>query len=109
MKNKSNSWGHTLRPLTDEEVQRQISDGKWWYRFYCQHQPELAERYGEEHYINLGRRCCISSKYKNLSVYMLKYYYITGSRGNVSYAEKPICEEHARKYQKNTDNHENAT
>jgi hypothetical protein len=97
MKKKINSWGHTLRPLTEEEVQRQISDGKRIYKNVCH---EIAVRYGEQHFINFGRRCRISSKCKNLSVYMLKYYYITGRRGNVSYAEKPICEEHARKYQK---------
>jgi hypothetical protein len=101
MTKKSNAWGHTLRPLTEDEIQRQIDRGKWLYEYVHSYSPDIADKNGQEYYINFGRKCCISKKCNNLSMYMLKYYYITGSRGNVSYTERPICEAHARKYQKN--------
>ena len=70
------SWGHTVRPLTPDEIAEQA---------------KIDERYGT-------RRCRASTKCKQQSCYMLRYSYVTGARGRVSYQEKPICENHAAPY-----------
>lgn len=97
MASKSRSWGHIVRPLTPEEIQNQIECGKSSFRFWSKYgHPETVK--DESTFVEAERKCRISRKCKNPSVYMLSYYYITGKRGNVSFAEKPICEDCAKKY-----------
>lgn len=91
------SWGHTIRPLNEEEIQNQVTGGKSLYEWRLKN-PMGAVVREESEYIHQERKCRISSKCQNESIYMLKYSYVTGRAGRTSYAEKPICEIHAQKY-----------
>lgn len=99
----SKAWNHNVRKLTDEEIQKQIDDGKHWYQWRLKNMPERSEP--EERLIFLERKCRISKKCQNESTHLLTYHYVTGRAGRVSYAEKPICEQHAQKYLTETNEH----
>lgn len=92
------SWGHTVRPLSEEEIQRQIENGKHWYEWQNNHPKEGQVTYDEATYIHKERKCRISGKCGNESSFMLTYRYVTGRAGRTSFAEKQICEHHAQKY-----------
>ena len=91
-----NAWGHQVRELTAEEIQEQIDYGKRHFQWYEDNKPE--RQVSEEHLIHAERKCRISAKCQNESEYLLTYLYVTGRAGRVTYAEKPICKEHAKKY-----------
>lgn len=92
------AWGYSVRKLTDKEIQKQIDDGKNSYKWFIEHPGNPVMLRNVEQYIFSERKCRISSKCQNESIYMLSYYYLTGRRGRTSRAEKPICEYHAQKY-----------
>lgn len=99
----SKAWCHKIRPLTDQEIESQINSGKRQYSWRLEH-PDERIIPDEQFYIHYVRKCRISSKCEHESAYMLTYRYITGRAGRTSYAEKPICEHHAKKYMDETEN-----
>jgi hypothetical protein len=92
----ANSWGHNVRPLTEQEIESQINYGKRLYQFELEHHKEREPN--ENKCIHYYRKCRISKKCQNESTHMLTYRYVTGRAGRTSFAEKPICEHHAKKY-----------
>lgn len=92
-----NSWGHSVRPLTKEEIDYQTKSGENWYQFQVDN-PRPDRTPDKERCVHHERKCRISAKCQNLSSHMLTYRYVTGRDGRTSYAEKPICEHHAQKY-----------
>lgn len=93
----SKSWGHTIRPLTEEEIQKQIKDGELWYQYRVDNPLEgfLPDK---DKFVAKERKCRISSKCCNKSTHILRYKYVTGKAGRVSWAEKQVCAVHAEKY-----------
>lgn len=80
----SKSWGHTLELLSDEEIaRRDACTAREKERF-----PNLAWDYMR----------CRMGRCRNRAKYFLRYHYVTGRQGRVSWAEKLICESHADKY-----------
>jgi len=70
------SWGHTIRPLTTEEIEREA---------------QMREKYGERYYSCRTPRCV------ERSAFQTTYQYVTGRAGRVSYARKNLCSAHAEK------------
>lgn len=96
------AWGHHVRKLTDAEIQKQEYIGQSWYKFKQDH-PSTSFTLSENDCIQSERKCRISKTCQNQSAYLLTYQYVTGRRGRVTFAEKPICEHHAKKYQTEED------
>lgn len=97
----SKAWGHKVRALTEQEIEKQTQSGKNWYKFKLEHprlQGEGEVVPDESKCIHHERKCRISSKCQNECTHMLTYNYVTGRAGRTSWAEKPVCEEHAKKY-----------
>lgn len=94
----SKAWGHNVRPMTDEEIQYQIRCGERRYQYQIGHPKEgiTPDRAKSVHY---ERKCRISGKCQNECTHMLTYRYVTGRAGRTTFAEKPVCEVHAAKYQ----------
>lgn len=97
----SKAWDHKIRKLTDAEILSQTQSGKNWYQWKLEH-PQEGIIPSEEKCIHQERKCRISHKCENESEYMLTYRYVTGRAGRTSWAEKPICEQHAQKYMENS-------
>lgn len=94
----SKAWGHTVRLLTEEEIQHQIKMGESSAQWYIEHPKEGRIMPTKEECINYQRKCRISAKCKNEATHLLTYRYVTGRAGRTSSAEKPVCEHHAKKY-----------
>lgn len=94
----SKAWGHTVRLLTEQEISHAIEMGKSHWE-YCKNNPNGRPVPEEAEIIRLERKCRISSKCQNQATKMLRYKYITGRAGRISWADKPICDHHASKYE----------
>lgn len=95
----SKAFNHFVRPMTEQELNRQINWGKNAFKFQNEH-PDDREPKPEQFFIDYYRKCKISNNCNNISTKILTYNYVTGRRGNISFAEKPVCDEHAEKYEK---------
>lgn len=93
----SKAWGHNVRLLTDDEIAHQMHMANSSYQFDIDH-PKEGRIPNLDKCIHYQRKCRISAKCQNLSTQMLTYRYVTGRAGRTSYAEKPICDHHAKKY-----------
>lgn len=114
----SGAYNHKVRQLTPDEIAMQENEGRRshaWYQKYIEEYdtaPDSATYSWRaknipslrgvtlEMRIAAERKCRISRHCKNPSTHMLSYLYVTGQRGNVSMMEKPVCQLHAAKYQK---------
>jgi hypothetical protein len=67
----SSSWGHTIRALTADEVER-------------------SKR--------LGYAKCAAGKCREQRRYVTTYKYVTGRAGRVSSAQRELCGDHAAKF-----------
>lgn len=76
----ANSWGHTVRPMTADEINR--------------------NRVLEERHPKYGPITCSAPKCKEPPRFVVKYRYITGRAGHASYAEKEYCVAHALTFAK---------
>jgi hypothetical protein len=54
----ANSWGHNVRPLTEQEIESQINYGKRLYQFELEHHKEREPN--ENKCIHYYRKCRIS-------------------------------------------------
>lgn len=94
----SKAWGHTVRPLTEQEIKDQIAKGKSWHQFNLDHPKEGVPTPELEKLIHLERKCRLSAKCDNESTHLLTYRYVTGRAGRTTLAEKQVCQHHATKY-----------
>ena len=76
----SNSWGHTLQRISDEE------------RAKLSHEPGCTCGCRRYKSCTLGRMDHLEP-----AAYRFTYSYVTGRAGRVSYATKNLCESHAAK------------
>lgn len=81
----SNSWGHTVRPLTEAEITRALEQDK--------HSAEIFHRDGYRY-----DSVCRMPKCKETISHQITYNYVTGRAGRVSWAAKDVCTGHAEKF-----------
>lgn len=93
----SKSWGHTVRPLTEAEINSNINQGKHDYQWHLKY-PREGFVPDEATSIAWRMKCSISRHCKNEATHVLRYHYVTGKAGRTSWAEKQICAAHAAKY-----------
>lgn len=112
----SGAYNHKIRPLTPDEITDQENQGRLshnWYKKFIEEYDANPQQYEWraiqipalrpvtlEMRIAAARKCRISKHCQHPSTHMLSYLYVTGQRGNVSMMEKPVCQLHAAKYQK---------
>ena len=81
----SNSWGHEARRLTEAEIAR------------LERQDEhSAQVFGREGYDY--NRTCKTPRCAEHATHEIRYSYVTGRAGRVSWAAKNICTGHAEKF-----------
>jgi hypothetical protein len=81
----SNSWGHAVRRLTGDEIARAE-----------QHDKHSAEVFGREDYAY--DTICRTPKCRERVAYEIRYSYVTGRAGRVSWAAKNVCAQHAERF-----------
>ena len=81
------SWGHAIRRLTPDE----IAENEGRHAATVARWPDLSER-------SWHLDCHVSYRCGRRATHLIQYSYVTGRGGRVSYAQKQVCEEHARKF-----------
>lgn len=82
----SNSWGHELRLLTDEETAATRANDRYWREWAAAHRLPIPAG---------SRTTCTAGKCKESPTHRIRYRYITGSAGREGWAERDYCPTHA--------------